>query len=104
MISNDSIGGYMSFINLINEDGLVKQNLEEESKVNEPFKSIIKRSHIHTVGNVLELQQETLSEKKSTIRLHKKEGEIVQIEFVCQCGEIVTLDVGYENIEVTEHA
>lgn len=85
----------MEFVNLINSDGLVKQEMQGVVSKNTPLSPIIKHGHVTNRGNISALETEHLSGGKTRVLLHKDGSDVVKIEFVCNCGETVTIDVDY---------
>jgi hypothetical protein len=80
------------FKTLIDEEEII---LDDSGEDLEELHTVIKHNEISEEKFVTEVLVDDLNEHKPKVKLHRKNNEIVKIEFICNCGERSVLDVHY---------
>jgi len=88
-----------NFINLIQDTGLSKQQMDGVVSKNVPLNAIIKNKQIQNKGKIEVLAEKNLHTAKAKVRLHKQGDLVLQIEFVCSCGETAIIELDYDEVE-----
>ena len=85
------------FKTLIDEEEI---RIDESSEELEESHTVIKHNEVIEDNIVTEVLVDDLNDHKPTVKLHRKDNEIIKIEFICNCGERSSLDISYTDEQV----